>query len=60
VSDAVLLRASGLSNAGRTAITVAAVAGQAFDLESVMAIAGLDDWPDEPVRLRPRRPGYDG
>ena len=30
---------------------MAAVAGQSFDVESVMAIAGLDEWPDELLRL---------
>ena len=51
VRDAVLLRAGGLSGPGRTAITVAAVAGQTFDPEAVMAIAELDAWPDDPVRF---------
>ena len=51
VRDAVLLRASGLSDEARAAIAVAAVAGQSFDVESVMAIAGLDEWPDELLRL---------
>jgi ATP/maltotriose-dependent transcriptional regulator MalT len=50
VRDAVLLRASGLSPDGRAAIAVAAVAGQTFELESVMAIAGVADWPEEAVR----------
>jgi DNA-binding NarL/FixJ family response regulator len=50
VRDAVLLRASGLSEDSRCAIAVAAVAGQTFDAETVMAIAGLPEWPDEPVR----------
>jgi DNA-binding CsgD family transcriptional regulator/type II secretory pathway predicted ATPase ExeA len=49
VRDAVLLRASGPPDAARRAIGVAAVAGQTVDLEAVMAIAGLDDWPSEPV-----------
>ena len=49
--DAVLLRASGLSDEARAAIAVAAVAGQSFDVEAVMAIAGLDEWPDELLRL---------
>jgi DNA-binding CsgD family transcriptional regulator len=48
VRDAVLLRASGLGAAGRAAVTVAAVAGQQFEPEAVMAIAGLDAWPQDP------------
>ena len=51
VRDAVLLRTSGLPDEARTAIGVAAVAGQAFDIEAVMAIARLDRWPEEAVRL---------
>ena len=50
VRDAVLLRAAGLSAAGRSLLAVAAVTGQTFPLEPVMAIAGLDEWPDEPAR----------
>ena len=50
IRDAVLLRAAGLSEDARTAIAVAAVAGQTFDPESVMALAGLEEWPDEPLR----------
>jgi ATP/maltotriose-dependent transcriptional regulator MalT len=50
VRDAVLLRASGLSPEGQTAIVVAAVAGQTFGIESVLSIAGLDEWPEELVR----------
>jgi DNA-binding CsgD family transcriptional regulator len=48
--DAVLLRAAGLSPAGRALLAVAAVMGPTFPLEPVMAIAGLDEWPDEPAR----------
>jgi DNA-binding CsgD family transcriptional regulator len=51
VRDAVLLRASHLSPQSRTAIAVAAVAGQMFDVESAMSIAGLAEWPDEAIRL---------
>ena len=54
VRDAVLLRASGLSDEARAAIAVA-VAGQSFDVESVMAITGLDEWPDELLRRVPGR-----
>jgi DNA-binding NarL/FixJ family response regulator len=50
VRDAVLLRAAGLSNAAREAVTTAAVAGQTFDPDLVMAVAGLSEWPDELLR----------
>jgi ATP/maltotriose-dependent transcriptional regulator MalT len=50
VRDAVLLRAAGLDDDARTAIAVAAVSGQTFDIDTVMAIANLTEWPDEPVR----------
>jgi DNA-binding CsgD family transcriptional regulator len=50
VRDAVLLRAAGLSDEARAAVTAAAVAGQTFDLELVTAVAGLDEWPDELLR----------
>jgi hypothetical protein len=49
IRDAVLLRTAGLSPAARSAVAVAAVAGQSFDPEPVLAIAGLDEWPDEAV-----------
>jgi DNA-binding NarL/FixJ family response regulator len=47
VRDAVLLRAAGLSDDARDAVTTAAVAGQTFDPELVTAVAGLPGWPDE-------------
>ena len=50
VSDAVLLRAAGLSDLARDAVTTAAVAGQTFDPELVIAVAGLSEWPDELLR----------
>jgi DNA-binding NarL/FixJ family response regulator len=50
VRDAVLLRAAGLSEAAREAVTTAAVAGQTFDPELVAAVAGLAEWPDELLR----------
>jgi DNA-binding NarL/FixJ family response regulator len=50
VRDAVLLRATGLSDDARAAAMAAAVAGQVFDPELVRAVAGLDAWPDELVR----------
>jgi len=50
VRDAVLLRAAGLSEAARAAVTAAAVAGQSFDPDLVTAVAGLAEWPDELLR----------
>jgi DNA-binding NarL/FixJ family response regulator len=50
VRDAVLLRATGLSEDARAAAMAAAVAGQLFDPELVRAVAGLHTWPDELVR----------
>ena len=50
VRDAVLLRATGLSAHARAAVTAAAVAGQVFDPDLVLAVAALDTWPDELLR----------
>jgi DNA-binding NarL/FixJ family response regulator len=50
VRDAVLLRATGLSEDARAAAMAAAVAGQVFDPELVRAVAGLVTWPDELLR----------
>jgi DNA-binding NarL/FixJ family response regulator len=50
VRDAVLVRATGLSDAARAAAMAAAVAGPVFDPELVRAVAGLDAWPDELLR----------
>jgi len=50
VRDAVLLRATGLSEDARAAAMAAAVAGQLFDPELVRAVAGLHTWPDELLR----------
>ena len=50
VRDAVLLRAAGLSGDARNAVTTAAVAGQTFDPELVIAVAGSSEWPEEVVR----------
>jgi DNA-binding NarL/FixJ family response regulator len=50
VRDAVLLRAAGLSEDARAAVLTAAVAGQTFDPELVVAVAGLAEWPDELLR----------
>jgi DNA-binding NarL/FixJ family response regulator len=49
VRDAVLLRAANLSPESRRVVGVASVAGQRFDVEAVVAIAALDDWPDDPA-----------
>ena len=50
VRDAVLLRATGLSEDARGAAMAAAVAGQVFDPELVRAVAELDAWPDDLLR----------
>jgi DNA-binding NarL/FixJ family response regulator/tetratricopeptide (TPR) repeat protein len=50
VRDAVLLRAAGLDDDARAALSAAAAVGQSFDPELVTAIAGLADWPEEPAR----------
>jgi DNA-binding NarL/FixJ family response regulator len=50
VRDAVLVRATGLSDNARAAAMAAAVAGPVFDPELVRAVAGLDAWPDELLR----------
>jgi DNA-binding NarL/FixJ family response regulator len=50
VRDAVLLRAAGLSEEAREAVSTAAVAGQVFDPELVVMVAGLAEWPDELLR----------
>jgi DNA-binding CsgD family transcriptional regulator len=50
IREAVLLRAAGLSEQARDAISTAAVAGQTFNPELVMAVAGLSEWPDELMR----------
>ena len=50
VRDAVLLRAAGLSDQARNAISTAAVAGQMFNPELVMTVSGLSEWPDELLR----------
>jgi DNA-binding CsgD family transcriptional regulator len=50
VRDAVLLRAAGLSEEARKAVSTAAVAGQIFDPELVLTVAGLGEWPDELLR----------
>jgi DNA-binding NarL/FixJ family response regulator len=56
VRDAVLLRAAGLSEDARHAVAAAAVAGQAIDLELIMAVAGQltysasAGWPEQLLR----------
>ncbi len=50
VRDAVLLRAAGLDDDARAALSVASAVGQSFDPELATAIAGLADWPDEAAR----------
>src|SRR5512133_1972420 len=50
VRDVVLLRAAGLSEEACEAVSTAAVAGQVFDPELVVVVAGLAEWPDELLR----------
>jgi DNA-binding NarL/FixJ family response regulator len=50
VRDAVLLRATGLSENARSAAMAAAIVGQVFDPELVRAVAELDAWPEELLR----------
>jgi DNA-binding CsgD family transcriptional regulator len=50
VRDAVLLRAAGLDDDARAALSVASAVGQSFDPELATATAGLAEWPDEPAR----------
>ena len=60
VRDAVLLRTSGLDDDARGALTAAAAIGQRFDPHLAGAIAGLHDWPAEPLRrgiVREEAPG---
>jgi DNA-binding NarL/FixJ family response regulator len=50
VRDAVLLRAAGLDDGARVALAAAAAMGRSFDPRLAAAIAGLGEWPGEPVR----------
>jgi DNA-binding NarL/FixJ family response regulator len=50
VRDAVLLRAAGLDDDARAALSAAAAVGQSFDPELATAIAGLAGWPEAPAR----------
>jgi DNA-binding NarL/FixJ family response regulator len=50
VRDAVLLRAAGFDDGARAALTTAAVMGRSFDPHLACTIAGLEDWPAEPLR----------
>lgn len=47
VRDAVLVRASRLSEDARAALTVAAAISQSFDRDLAAALASLDEWPEE-------------
>src|SRR2546423_5411050 len=46
VREAVLLRTARLSGAERALLETAAVAGQEFDIDPVLAVCGLSAWPD--------------
>jgi predicted ATPase len=46
VREAVLLRTARLSGAERALLETAAVAGQEFDIDPVLAVCGLPAWPD--------------
>jgi DNA-binding NarL/FixJ family response regulator len=50
VRDAVLLRAAGLDDDARAALTTAAAIGRSFDPRLASTIAGLEEWPAEPLR----------
>ncbi|HEY7620778.1 MAG TPA: LuxR C-terminal-related transcriptional regulator [Solirubrobacteraceae bacterium] len=50
VRDAVLLRAAGLDDDARAALTTAAAIGRSFDPELASTIANLEGWPAEPLR----------
>jgi len=50
IRDAVLLRAAGLSDDARKIVTTAAVVGQMFDPELVIAVVELPEWPEELLR----------
>jgi tetratricopeptide (TPR) repeat protein len=46
IREAVLLRTSRLTDEGRTLVEAASVAGQEFDVDVVLAVAGAAAWPD--------------
>ena len=46
IREAVLLRAARLSGGERRLLETAAVAGQEFDIDPVLAVCGLPAWPD--------------
>jgi DNA-binding NarL/FixJ family response regulator len=50
VRDAVLLRAAGLDDDERAALAAAAAVGKGFDAQLAATVAGMDEWPAEPVR----------
>ena len=50
VRDAVLVRAAGLDDDARAALSAAAALGQSFDPQLASAIAGLGAWPEDASR----------
>jgi DNA-binding NarL/FixJ family response regulator len=60
VRDAVLLRAAGLDDDARAALSAAAAIGRSFDPQLAAAIAELDDWPAEPLSRGIVREGASG
>jgi DNA-binding CsgD family transcriptional regulator/tetratricopeptide (TPR) repeat protein len=46
IREAVLLRTSRLAGEERTLLEAAAVAGQEFDIDTVLAVCGVPEWPD--------------
>ena len=46
IREAVLLRAARLSDDERMLVEAAAVAGNEFDIDAVLAASGMPDWPD--------------
>ena len=46
IREAVLLRSARLSGEERALLEAAAVAGQEFDIDQVLAVRGLPAWPD--------------
>ncbi len=46
IKEAVLLRASRLAGEERTLLEAATVAGQEFDIDTVLAVCGVPEWPD--------------
>jgi DNA-binding NarL/FixJ family response regulator len=50
VRDAVLLRATGLDDDARAALSAAAAVGRSFDPQLASAVAGLAAWPEDAMR----------